>query len=492
MLDQNLYADNRNQPFYTEAPDIAELMAELLGDVSGKKLLEPAVGRGAFLHHLHGSPWIIDAVDIDEPALSFAKESYGSMVNAIHTDFIEECVSSGLFSKNTIRNDYDAVISNPPYGLRFTTDYRKTLKDRLGKFYVRESYGLFLRLALERLRSEGRYVFIVPDTFLTSRNHTPLREFLATGFNPTHVVLFDSKRFGSVQFGYGNLCIIAGNRREPVGSILWADLRKSPDAILEYSQLVWENQPIDQLIKAVETGWSPPSCNSASVMALTLGEVAECRTGIYTGDNTKFLGFDPLRLQRRANGHPVDWGTKVSQSLPDENELFNGVTGDADYVPLIRGGHREPFEKTFWAIRWNKASIEQYKTDKKARFQNSSYYFREGIAVPMVTSGRLTASYMNDSVFDQGVVGVFPKNLRLTNFLLIYLNSTYVTKTLKGTINTSANNSAKYIARIPVPTITEELIDIGNSNIHLLRLPKDERFLAIDALVESITTQNIS
>lgn len=492
MLDQNLYADGRNQPYYTEAPDIAELMAELLGDVTGKTLLEPAVGRGAFLNHLKGDARVIDAVDIDKPALSFTKERYGSIVNSIHADFIEECLPSGLFSKSTIRNDYDAIISNPPYGLRFTTEYRKTLKEKLGKFYVRESYGLFLRLALERLRPQGRYVFIVPDTFLTSRNHMPLREFLVTDFHPTHMVLFDSKRFGSVQFGYGSFCIIAGDRRKPNGDVLWADLRKSPNASLEKSELAWESQPLDQLVKAIDTGWSPPSRNSASVMDLILGEVAECRTGIYTGDNTKYLGFDPLRLQRRANGHPISWDSQVSLKLPNENERFNGVTGEADYVPLIRGGHREPFEKTFWAIRWDRASIEQYKSDKKARFQNSRYYFREGIALPMVTSGRLTASYMNNSVFDQGVVGVFPKDVRLINFLLIYLNSTYVTKVLKGTINTSANNSAKYISRIPLPQVTEELIELGNSNAHILDLPKSERIVAIDEIIDAITIQNIS
>jgi hypothetical protein len=51
--------------------------------------------------------------------------------------------------------------------------------DELPDLYVRESFGLFFIFAISLLRKNGRYVFLLPDTFLCSTNHKPLRNFIA-------------------------------------------------------------------------------------------------------------------------------------------------------------------------------------------------------------------------------------------------------------------------------------------------------------------------
>ncbi|MEJ6847479.1 N-6 DNA methylase [Sinorhizobium fredii] len=493
MLDRALYTDSNTQAHYTNGGGIASFMGALLGSVEGKALLEPAVGQGAFLAHLRGIPAKIDAVDIDASALDHARLSYQGALNLIHGDFIQLATEEGLSLQSPLSH-YDAVISNPPYGLKFSKEFRRTLKAKFPGFYVRESYGLFLKLSLERLVDKGRYVFIIPDTFLSSNNHLPLRKFLIEQFSPSHVVLFRSRLFETVQFGYGSFCIIAGDRQQAAQTVHWADLRNE-NALPNIDGVSWETETASEFAANTGTGWVPPSKRRASktIHSTTLGDIAECRTGIYTGDNTAYLGFDPLRLQRRANGHPIDWPEQVRLTELTEDEKANGFVNHA-YVPLIRGGHREPFEQTFWAIKWDRDAVHHYRTDKKARLQNSRFYFREGIALPMVTSGRLTASYMNNSVFDQGVVGVFPNNVDLLPFLLLYLNSTHVTKVLKGTINPSANNSARYISRIPLPDGYAEMSNNNESYRQILTMPDRKRRLnAIDdAISKLITNQNIS
>lgn len=488
MLDRTLYTDSNIQAHYTNANGIASFMGALLGSVDRKTLLEPAVGQGAFLPHLQGTPDKIDAVDIDATALEKVKTGFrAGTINLIHEDFIQMALDGGLFQSRL--STYDAVISNPPYGLKFTKDFRSYLKSKLPGFYVRESYGLFLRLALERLNNKGRYVFIVPDTFLNSNNHLPLRRFLIDQFSPSHIVLFRSRFFETVQFGYGSFCIIAGNRQAGGQTVHWADLRNE-SSLPEISTVSWDIEPAAEFNAATDTGWVPPSKRRASAAShtTTLGDIAECRTGIYTGDNTTYLGFDALRLQRRANGHPIDWANQVHDTALTDEEMTNGLSTQL-YVPLIRGGHREPFEHTVWAIKWNRNDVHHYRTDKKARLQNSRFYFREGIALPMVTSGRLTASYMNNSVFDQGVVGVFPKDVRLLPFLLLYLNSTYVTKVLKETINPSANNSARYISRIPLLEGYEDLYDADGAFRDILSITeRRQRLTAIDEIVSKLLT----
>jgi adenine-specific DNA-methyltransferase len=486
MLDKALYADGRTQTYYTEANGIARLMADLLGDVAGKTVLEPAVGRGILLEHLVGAPARVDAVDVDGEALAITQQTHGGFARAIHADFIALSIGD---ASAPLGHDYDAVISNPPYGLRLSKELRKRLKAQLGNFYVRESYGLFIKFALERLRVGGRYVFVVPDTFLTSHNHTPLRRFLAGGFIPDHIVLMDSKRFGSVQFGYGNLCIIAGNRGAAATQVKWSDLRNTSIDTAPQAAMTWEDEAAHALTMQIETGWAPPSARNSSDHTLTLGDIAACRTGLYTGDNTSFLGFDPARLKRRANGHPILWDGDVYSGALSAEEKLSGLTAAPFYAPLIRGGHRAPFEETFWAAKWNQAAVTHYKTDKKARFQNATFYFREGIAIPMVTSGRLTASFMANAVFDQGVVGVFPHDRAHLLFLLFYLNSVHASRLLKGAINPSANNSANYIARIPVPNITPAMITACAAHESVLHeVDGDIRRVQINALVDALIT----
>jgi hypothetical protein len=492
MLVTDRYLDERKQAFYTEAPEIADLMTNLLGSVEGQVLLEPSVGRGAFLSRLHGTPEHIDAIDVDEAALEHIRGTFPGYVQPIRKDFIQ----ASLRNDPDFGRSYDGLISNPPYGLRLSYDFRRDLKNKLGKFYVRESYALFMRFGIERLKPSGRYVFLVPDTFLTSHNHQPLRDWLLAEAAPTEIILFQSKRFGSVQFGYGGMCIIAGRRSSGTRTVKWWDFRNDLTAPLGTDADLAQSDLTSSLKKSVSAGWIPPAIRASSRFGegQTLGDIAECRTGIYTGDNERFLGFDPRRTTRKANGHPVDWAASVRSKIVDGPERQQGIQDGPNYVPIIRGGHRKLFEETSWAIRWEMDAVRYYKTDKKARFQNSQFYFRPGLAVPMVTSGRLSASLMENAVFDQGVVGIFPSDVRMIPFLACYLNSTYVSDVQKKAMNPGANNSAGYLRKLPIPEVSE--LVLGEANYLLQSLQKngmdDFISLADDLLQPLLTTQNTS
>ncbi|HWP46245.1 MAG TPA: N-6 DNA methylase [Candidatus Limnocylindrales bacterium] len=202
-----------------------------------------------------------------------------------------------------------------------------------------------------------------------------------------------------------------------------------------------------------------------------LGELATCKTGIYTGDNSRFHYWNRDHPPRKKSGQPLDWRlVQDPRTLSTEEKTF-GIEGDRHFVPLIKGGHYPPVGETRWAIDWSREALRFYQTDKKARFQNSSWYFKKGLAVPMVTSGRLSASLMEHSVFDQGVVGVFPYEAHLIPFLLLYLNTSLATQWMKEVINPSANNSANYVKKLPVP------------------VPKDQQVEACRIKLAELTTQ---
>ncbi len=461
-------------------------MVLLLGNVQDKIILEPCAGEGAFLKELSGTPFLVDALDIDGKHIDILKNKFPSWVNSIHADFIDIFISNDLFNPSVLRSTYDAVICNPPYGLRFSAEYRKKIKSRYPKFYARESYGLFMYFSISQIKKGGRYVFIVPDTFLTSNNHRPLRKFLSEKGRPTHIILFKSKRFKTVNFGYGSFCIIAGfhNRLQREDKISWVDAK---DHIGDLSINIFDQctpAPGSYLLEHVKEGWVHPSLYSdleIPASTIPLGEIAECRTGIYTGNNKRFCAYDSKRPPIRKNGHPINWKAQVKTSLLKDDEKRIGLKGQKHYVPLVRGGHREPFASIPNVVDWSKEAVAYYADDKKARLQNASFYFKKGLAVPMVTSGRISASLMENAIFDQGVVGVFPKNKKITNYLLIYLNGNFVSNTVKKIINPGANNSSNYIKRIPVPNVSSKNLEEEN---RIVRLAKEKGWESIKDLRE--------
>jgi hypothetical protein len=303
----------------------------------------------------------------------------------------------------------------------------------------------------------------------------PLREFIANESRPTHIIRFPSKRFETVNFGYGYLCVIAGYR-EPLDDnhqVLWVDNVPLESPISIDLFLCSDRVEGSFFRRHLLDGWVLPAKRAAIMLDIpstTLGDVADCKTGIYTGDNLRFCGFDKNSPPARAsNGHAIDWSRQFKKGELSEDEKREGISGVRCYVPFIRGGHRSPFAGTSWALNWSKDAIRHYAHDKKARLQNHQFYFRCGLAVPMVTSGRISASLMQSAVFDQGVVGVFPHNEEWLEFLLIYLNSEFVSRSVKAVVNPGANNSANYIKRIPVPMPSKEQINTAKQIIETAR-----------------------
>ena len=90
----------------------------------------------------------------------------------------------------------------------------------------------------------------------------------------------------------------------------------------------------------------------------------------------------------------------------------------------------------------------------------------------MVTSSRVSAALIENKLFDQSVVGIFPKDRAFLYYLLGFFNSDVCTTILK-TINHTANNSSAYIKKIPfLPPTENELIEVDGIVKTLIALKK--------------------
>jgi len=446
--------------YYTKNKNITSYMISMIHPLQSDYILEPCGGDGVFIDALLDySPNLkIDTCDLNADAVNAMKSKYSlnHNVSVRRTDTLTD----SFFDEASSYGHYDKIIGNPPYGGWQDYSRRTELKRKYTGFYVKETYSLFLLRCISLLKNNGVLSFIIPDTFLFLHNHKQLRKFLLEQTIIKEIAIFPSKFFPGVSFGYSNLCIITIQKSNSINEMLNNNftvikgLKSDEDLInlstrakpehLSFSQLnqleVYQNQDFTFLISEDDTG------RKITESRTTLADFANCVTGIYCGDNKRFMAITQTNKKSLA-----DYTRPDLLSIDYTHKTNDPVSEPKKYIPIVKGSSSTGYYRTAdeWVIDWTPFALNHYNNDKKARFQNSKYYFRNGIALPMVKSSKIKATVLQEMVFDQSIVGVFPHDDKYLLYLLAYLNSTTANKFIH-TINPTANNSANYLKKIPV------------------------------------------
>ena len=470
--------------YYTKNNNITSYMVSMIHPSQSDHILEPCGGDGVFIDALldYSSELRIDTCDLDIDAVNAMKSKYSlnSNVSVRRADTLTD----SFFDEASNYGYYDKIIGNPPYGGWQEYSRRAELKKKYNGFYVRETYSLFLLRCITLLKNNGTLSFIIPDTFLFLHNHKQLRKFLLEQTVIKEIAIFPSKFFPGVSFGYSNLCIITVQKSNSINDILQNDFsvikglksdkdlfalaRKTRPEYLSVNPLnqldVYQNQDYAFLISEDETS------KKITKYQTTLADFANCVTGIYCGDNKRFMAITQSCRKSLANYSRAD-----KSSIDYAHKSNDPVSEPKKYIPIVKGSSSTGYYRTAdeWLIEWTPSALFHYNNDRKARFQNSQYYFRKGIALPMVKSSKVKATVLHEMVFDQSIVGVFPRDNKYLLYLLAYLNSTTANKFIH-IINPTANNSANYLKKIPV------------------YIPDDNELVLINKLVNAIIeTRNI-
>jgi adenine-specific DNA-methyltransferase len=469
------------QAFYTKSTPIVDYMVRNLSLQIDDKIFEPCGGDGVFIEAILNANEFanIDVCELNESAYTILKSKFAKFPT-VHIRQCDTLVDSDLNFNSNFGGVYDKIIANPPYGAWQDLDKRDKLKKLYPNLYAKETYSLFLYRCIELLKEGGILSFIVPDTFLNLHMHKSLRNHILTKTKIVELALFPSSFFPGVNFGYANLSIItvvkSGSKRRNLDnqfkvvngftsvnqlsnttdvqlksfSFLQSEILANPD----HAFFIADNSKVAQSINNTE---------------LKVGDIANCVTGFYSGNDKAFLQVNSIDLKNGKNYALVDSKSinRDYQSIPN---ILDGITGDKHFLPIVKGGNTKYLKPEGWFMNWSKDAVKHYKTDKKARFQNPQFYFKFGIGVPMISSSSITGSLIENKLFDQSIVGIFPKDEGLTYYLLAFFNSP-TCNTIIRTINPSANNPANYIKKIPfimpnektLTTITEQVKEILSS-----------------------------
>lgn len=456
------------QAYYTKCNFITSYMVGLLECNNQTSVLEPCAGDGVFIDEImrQGLTPQIKVYELNKERIEILRNKYidNSNVEIENEDFL---LLLALFRKK-----FDRIIANPPYGAYQTPAKRKLLKKKFPLLYAKETYGLFLARSMEMLKPSGRLVFIIPDTYLTLHMHEGLRKEIISQYTIESITTFPSNFFPEVNFGYAGLSIISILNTPP----------EQDQKIPVYSKLKSQNdlpKLLTQEKKHYETCQlsyrqiKKNSCYAfflpsekwiSSVLASkskTIDDYCSVATGFYSGNDAKHLRRSP-HVTRGAKKYLSINEKEICRDILTLSPPLDGINSRACWVPVVKGGNRRFYKPSEWFMNWSNEAVHEYRVTnkKKARFQNSQYYFQNGIAVPMVSSSSITASIIDGRLFDQSIVGIFPrkKYADLTYYILGFFNTQVCNKLIR-TINASTNNSANYIKKIPLLIPAKEILD---------------------------------
>lgn len=99
----------------------------------------------------------------------------------------------------------------------------------------------------------------------------------------------------------------------------------------------------------------------------SLGDFCDCVTGIYTGNNKRFMAVTKENV-RNAKGYPIISSEDIDQNHMSLDPLKNGKR----YIPIVKSSSDVKYKRNNnpWLIDWTTEAIDYYHNDKKARFQN--------------------------------------------------------------------------------------------------------------------------
>lgn len=335
------------QAFYTKSTPIVDYMVQKLSLQANDKIFEPCGGDGVFVEAILNENEFanIDICELNPSSIQILQSKFSNYKNVI----IRECdtlLDNELSFNSNFGGYYDKIIANPPYGAWQDLEKRVVLKKMYSELYAKESYTLFLFRCIELLKEGGILSFIIPDTFLNLHMHKAIRKHILNKTKILELALFPSSFFPGVNFGYANLSIITlqktSNQKEclsncfkvltnfstveqlgainkedlKVYSFLQQEIFSNPD----YAFLISDNSSI---------------LNAINNPALKVGDIANCVTGFYSGDDKTFLQVNSANLKNGKNYDLVD-PNKINWEYKNANNILDGFEGEKYFLPIVK------------------------------------------------------------------------------------------------------------------------------------------------------------
>ena len=200
---------NKKGSYFTPAKIVKELVENTLdripsNNINSLKILDPCCGTGKFLlgisdyfiekwnttsHNtvnIHSfDPKIIWGFDNDKIAVRIARINlmlkFKGIIdfspNIFHMDYL---IDKFNFTR---RVRFDAIMTNPPWGVKYSSEDKILLSEKFPELKSKESFSLFIVKSLQMLKSDGFLSFLLPESLLNIKVHRDIRKYILGNSN---------------------------------------------------------------------------------------------------------------------------------------------------------------------------------------------------------------------------------------------------------------------------------------------------------------------
>ena len=344
--------------------------------------------------------WETLEIQISQALDAFAREQANNGVSQAY--FTGETVK-GLKLLDLLSERYDIVVANPPYldSRDMNADLKKFIDEEY-KLAKRNLFAAFCVRCLELVREGGRFGAITGQTFMFISTFEDFRKYLAGRGAIELLSQYDYGLFAGVRVDTAAFVLRRESNEEVRNASVGTYFRlvKQPDAESKrerFEQAVvnlrsgnsdsvvyrYQQADFDAIPGSPWVYWITPGLRRVFETFPKLGDIAQPRVGLQTGDNFRFLKFwweiGPSR---------VGFDCRNAQEAVD--------TGKRWFPYMKGGGFKRWYGNQSSVVNWQKDGKEirnfGIETGKTAsRPQNTDFYFRIGVTYSYLTSSLFSA-----------------------------------------------------------------------------------------------------
>ena len=305
----------------------------------------------------------------------------------------------------------DVVMTNPPWGARFSRSQLKELERSFPEISSRESFSFFVAAGLRRLKRTGSLAFLLPESVLTTSLHEDLRR-LMLHYGLARVTTL-GKAFSGIMTNVIEVELNRSAQRDDLISVYRTE-RDNMHYALRASSLFSGGEAIIGLDWVGEVQDTLSRIEAADVFYLK--DRAQFALGIVTGNNKELLRASPL-----PGDEPIFTGKEVSPYVLEEPR------------------YHVHFDRSFFQ---QCAKTELYRSNPKLIYR----FISQKLVVSLDTNGVLTLNSANILV---------PSEDLDPYYLLGVLNARYATYYLQKKFS-SLKVLKKHLESLPIPLLPQE------------------------------------
>lgn len=373
---------------------------------------------------------------------------------------------------------YAVICTNPPYMGKLESHLKDFVVDKY-KPYSGDLFSVFMFRNFGFCKENGYSAFMTPFVWMFIKTYENLRQYIIENKQITTLVQMEYSAFEEATVPICSFVMKNNKSTVPALCFRLSDFKGGMEIQKNKVLEALENPECGYFYEAQQSNfskipgapiayWAGQSIFAAFQNGIPVGNIADCKRGMTTSDNNRFLRF---------------WAEVNSDKMCiNAKSHEDAVKSQKTWFPYSKGGgYRKWYGYQEFVIDWENNGervIGFAKTINKSYTRtivNLDYYFRPSVGFCYITSGPFSMRWIPEGfLYDSGGPGMFAEE-NIRKRLIACMNSKpaqVILKLLSPTINLQIAD----VIRMPFlynNEIDDEILRIVDVNIHLSKCDWD-------------------